>query len=163
MNINEIVETLREFGLNDYEAKTYSTLVFLGPSKAGEISRESHVPQSKIYDVLDALVGMQLVEVLEGRPKEFKAVNPENALESLVRYEEKKFKVLKAKAIGIKGVLKKINGGGAESMIEGVWTIKGRKYHEFFDRVADMLDRSEKYVYGITRDFSKNARLSQSL
>lgn len=162
MKVEEIVETLREFGLNDYEARTYSTLVFLGPSKAGEISRESNVPQSKIYEVLDLLVDRQLVEVLEGRPKEYKAVNPENALGNLVRNEEKKVSVLKAKASGIKNVLKKVNGSGEET-IEGVWTIKGRKYTEFFDKVADIIDKSENYVYGITRDFSKTARLSQAL
>jgi len=162
MKVEEIVETLKEFGLNDYEARTYSTLVFLGPSKAGEISRESRVPQSKIYEILDILTGMQLVEVLEGRPKEYKAVDPDLALENLVRNEEKKFKVLKAKARSVKTVLKKVNGNGEET-IEGLWTIKGRKYIEFFDKVADVIDRSESYVYGITRDFSKTARLSQAL
>ena len=162
MKIEEIVETLREFGLNDYEARTYSALVFMGPSKAGEISRESQVPQSKIYEILDILTGRQLVEVLEGRPKEYKAVDPELALENLVRNEEKKFKVLKAKAGSVKSVLKKINGNGDET-IEGLWTIKGRKYIEFFDKVAEVIDRSESYVYGITRDFSKSSRLSQAL
>jgi len=166
MKVEEIVETLREFGMNDYEARTYSTLVFLGPSKAGEISRESNVPQSKIYEVLDLLVDRQLVEVLEGRPKEYKAVNPESALENLVRGEEKKFKILKAKASNVKNVLKKVNGDGkgtGDETLEGIWTTKGRKYMEFFDKVSDVLDRSEKYVYAITRDFSKNSRLSQAL
>ncbi|HLC39395.1 MAG TPA: helix-turn-helix domain-containing protein [archaeon] len=163
MNINEIIETLREFGLSEYEAKTYSTLVFLGPSKAGEVSRESRVPQSKIYDILDMLTNRQLVEVLEGRPKEFKAVDPEVALENLVRNEEKKVKVLRAKASDVKKVFKKVNGNSSETTIEGIWTIKGRKYTEFFDKVAEMVDRSEEYIYGITRDFSKNARMSQSL
>jgi sugar-specific transcriptional regulator TrmB len=162
MNVNEIIDTLREFGMNDYEARTYSTLVFLGPSKAGVVSRESKVPQSKIYDVLDALVGRQLVEVLEGRPKEFKAVDPGAALENLVRNEEKKVMELKEKTSNVKKVLKEINGS-SESMIEGVWTLKGKKFADFFDKVAEMLDRSEKYAYGITRNFSKNYRLSQAL
>lgn len=162
MKIEEIVETLRDFGLNDYEAKTYSTLVFLGPSKAGELSRESQVPQSKIYEVLDSLMMMQLVEVFDSRPKEYKAVNPEVALENLVRNEEKKVKILKAKASNVKTVLKKINGNEEETM-EGIWTIKSRKYNEFFDKVSELIDRSESYVYGISRDFSKTARLSQAL
>jgi len=162
MNVEEIIETLREFGLNDYEARVYSTLVFLGPSKAGHVSRESKVPQSKIYDILDSLVGRQLVEVLEGRPKEFKAVDPGSALENLVRNEEKKVMELKEKTLDVKKALKKINGS-SESMIEGVWTVKGKNFTEFFDKVADMLDRSENYAYGITRNFSKNYRLSQAL
>jgi len=162
MKIEEIVETLRDFGLNDYEARTYSTLVFLGPSKAGKLSRESRVPQSKIYEVLDSLMAMQLVEVFDSRPKEYKAIDPGVALENLVRIEEKKVKILKAKATGVKTVLKKVNGNGEETM-EGIWTVKSRKYAEFFEKVSEALDRSESYVYAISRDFSKTARLSQAL
>jgi len=163
MNIGEIIDTLKEFGLNDYEARAYSTLVLRGPSKAGDVSRESRVPQSKIYDILDILTHKQLVEVLEGRPKEFRAVDPDVALENLVRSEEKKVRVLKAKAIDVKKILKEVNGNGSEATIEGVWTIKGRKFTQFFDKVAEMFDRCENYAYGITRDFSKTGRLSQAL
>lgn len=155
------MEALKEFGLSDYEAKAYSALIFLGSANASEICKESKVPQSKIYEVIDKLVEKRLVEVYGVKPKEFKAVAPEVMLRNLMEEKEKKVKELKGK---IESLIKfiKIPRPSTE-VLEGVWTSKGKGWKDFIDRLCDMFDRSQKYAYVVSRDFSWSSKLAESV
>jgi len=159
MERSEVLEVLEKLGLNEYESRVYTSLVLLGPSKASEISNESEVPQSKIYDILEGLMNKQLVEVFEGRPKEFKAVGPEIAFRNFLEKEEKQLKELKLRMDSISSSLKPRR----EEITGGIWSIKGRKWAEFFNKTSEMLDRSEKYAYGVTRDYSLSAKLIEAV
>ena len=161
MKKEEIIQTLQNFGLGEYESKVYVTLAFLGTAKAADISRESHVPQSKIYETLESLVNKQLVEIFDGRPKEFRAMAPEFVLKSLVKEREEQLNELKGRAVAITGLLKPIKK--EEDVIEGVWVQKGEKYKEVMNRLAELLDKAEEYVYAITRDFSYTSIYRQSI
>lgn len=161
MERKEILNILKKFGLNEYESKAYSTLVVLGSCKAGELSKESGVPQSKIYETLDMLMDKNLVEMFDGRPKEFKAIAPEIALPGLLDRLERQMAMLKAEAKNMSKFLKPIYP--REKVEGGVWAIKGRKYTEFFNRLSDMFDRCQDYAYAVTRDFSRTARLTEAV
>ena len=160
MEISHIHKILERIGLTEYEAKTYTTLLLLGPSKAGELSREAQIPQSKIYQVLDQLTLKQLVESLEGRPKEFKAVSPEIALLRLLDEKERELKLLKSEVRKIEKSLKPLQ---LPEVSYGVWVIKGRKWKEFFNKSAEMIERSRKYVYVVTREFSRTWKLAEAV
>ena len=160
MEKGEILRTLINCGLSEYESKVYVSLVFLGPSKAGIISRESNVPQSKIYEVLEQLMNKQLVEVFDGRPKEFKAAEPEIAIKNLLEEKTREIETLKSKIEDMSTFLKPTK---KEETLSGIWTIKGEKFKEFFNKTAEMLTRSEKYVYAITRDFSRSSSMAEGV
>jgi sugar-specific transcriptional regulator TrmB len=160
MEKEEIFRALADCGLSEYESKVYTSLVFLGASKAGVISRESNVPQSKIYEVLDQLTNKQLVEVFDGRPKEFKATEPETALKNLIEEKTKEIGALRDRINEISSFLKPIK---REETLEGIWSIKGEKFKEFFNKTAEMLNRAESYVYAITRDFSRSSTMVDGL
>jgi len=81
----EVVEMLRGYGLNCYEAKAYFALLAAGESKAGDVARKAGVPQSKVYDVLENLRGKGFVEQnSEARPKEYKALPLKDTTEKVV-------------------------------------------------------------------------------
>lgn len=160
MEQQEIIRTLVNCGLSEYESRVYSSLAFSGPSKAGTISRESKVPQSKIYEVLNQLMDKQLVEMFDGRPKEFKAVEPAVALKNLLDEKTKEIEDLKSKVGVVSSFLKPKKD---DEVLDGVWTIKGEKFKEFFNKTAEMLGRSERYVYAITRDFSRSASMAEAV
>ena len=115
---------------------------------------------SKIYGILEELVRKQLVEVFEGRPKEFKAVPPKAALKALIEERENEIRALKAKVEMLVKVLKPFK---RQEIIEGIWTRKGEKSREVLNRLSDMLDRCEKYAYDITRDFSYTESFRRSI
>ena len=80
----EIVEILRAYGLNGYEAKAYFTLLAAGESKAGDVARKAGVPQSKVYDILDRLASKGFVEQNDdARPKEYKAFSLKDTTEKI--------------------------------------------------------------------------------
>lgn len=160
MQISEIHKILEKIGLSEYEARAYTTLLFLGPSKAGEVSKQAQIPHSKIYQILDKLTLKQLVESFEGRPKEFRAISPEIALLRLIDQKEKEIRSLREAVKKIENALKPIQ---LPQISYGVWTIKGRKWSEFFDKCAEMIERSRKYIFAVTREFSRTAKLAEAV
>lgn len=159
MKKSEIINVLKRLGLSEYEAKAYFALLRLGSAKATTISLKSDVPQSKVYSTLQNLMNKQLVEMLDGRPKEYRAVSPEFALKSLIREKEMEIKQLAEEISIISKLLKK----ETEEVVSGIWTIKGKKWKKFFNRVAEMIDRSEKYVYAVTKNYSFTSRLGEAV
>ncbi len=76
----EIISYLKEFGLNTYEAKAYLSLLKLGKSTATEISKESQVPQQRIYDSLTGLEKKGFVQAVNKKPKLFIPIPVKEAL-----------------------------------------------------------------------------------
>jgi sugar-specific transcriptional regulator TrmB len=93
---------LQDIGLNAYEAAAYLSLLKLGVSEARAIYRDSEVPYGKIYTVLEALAGKGFVEVQASRPKKFRAVDPELALD--VFFEKRKSEIEREMAV-LKGIV----------------------------------------------------------
>ncbi len=50
-----ILDKLKLIGFTEYTSRAYLALVKLGEATAPDIARESNIPQSKIYGVLDDL------------------------------------------------------------------------------------------------------------
>jgi len=161
LELREIIETLKSFQLSDYESRTYANLVLMGPAKASIISRQSNIPRSKIYEVLNNLVDKSLVEVMGGRPVEFKAVTPEVALKNLLEKRETEILEQKRKIETLSNFLKPVSK--EKEVMEGVWTSKEGGWKDFVNRVTEMFDRSNEYIYVITRDFTWSSKQAESL
>ena len=65
--MENIVQQLKKIGFNEYEAKSYVALVKLGTVTAYRVSKDSGIPRSRIYEILNNLVekGIALKEELE--------------------------------------------------------------------------------------------------
>lgn len=82
MNENRLTEQLQEIGMTKYQSLTYIAAVGLGTARPAELADEADVPQSRIYDVIDDLDEMGLVEVHERTGgKEVNAPPPEVILQ----------------------------------------------------------------------------------
>ncbi|VVB76082.1 HTH-type sugar sensing transcriptional regulator TrmBL1 [Candidatus Tiddalikarchaeum anstoanum] len=75
---------LRRLGLNKYESDAYMTLLKLGSESAFKLSSKSSVPFGRIYDSLKNLENKGLVEIVPTKPKKYKAVKPDLALNSFL-------------------------------------------------------------------------------
>jgi len=83
-------EILREMGLNTHETEAYITLLEHGQKTAMEISREAHVPYSKIYEALNSLKEKGWIKSSESRPFKYYPVPPlEAATSTKLRLEDK--------------------------------------------------------------------------
>jgi len=73
--------SLQGFGLTDYEIRSYTSLLEIGPATASELSESSGVPYSKIYEVLGSLEKKGWIEMEHGRPSRYYPKPPSVAME----------------------------------------------------------------------------------
>ncbi|ODG91073.1 MULTISPECIES: helix-turn-helix domain-containing protein [Bacillaceae] len=59
--MEDLVQQLKKLGFNEYEAKSYVSLVKQGPVTAYQVSKDSGIPRARIYDVLGNLVEKGIV------------------------------------------------------------------------------------------------------
>ena len=79
---------LKDAGLTDNESTVYTSLLDLGPSLAGRISRKTGLHRRTVYDVTETLIQKGLVSyILENNRRVFTAVNPEHIIDMI---DEKK-------------------------------------------------------------------------
>lgn len=79
-----IKEALQKIGLTDGEIKVYLSLLELGSTTTGDITKKSKVSGSKVYEVLDRLIGKGLVSsIVKNNVKYFEASSPERILDYL--------------------------------------------------------------------------------
>ncbi|HUR69007.1 MAG TPA: helix-turn-helix domain-containing protein [Candidatus Thermoplasmatota archaeon] len=77
-------EELKGFGLSSYEASAYSLLLRLGLADASTIAHKAEIPFGRVYDVLNSLVERGLLTLQDGRPKQYRAVQPRVAMSHLL-------------------------------------------------------------------------------
>ena len=75
-------KSLEKVGLTSYEIRAYTTMLKIGESNASEISQNSGVPYSKIYEILGALEEKGWIGSDDARPTKYFAKAPSNALET---------------------------------------------------------------------------------
>jgi sugar-specific transcriptional regulator TrmB len=91
MSISENTRVaLREMGLNAYEIDAYMALLEAGQMTAMEISRETKVPYSKMYEVLNSLKEKGWIKSSETRPFKYYPMPPLEVTRSTkLRLEDK--------------------------------------------------------------------------
>lgn len=138
------LETIKEYGLTEYEAKAYLALVELEEATAREMADVSRVPRTKIYGVIDDLHEKSLVEVIPERPKRFL---PQAFHEYLDRYEDRfkeRLKQVKEDKERFEGLM----DTSGESTIQGAGkfrALKGRK--NVLNRMLEMVEEAEKSIW----------------
>ena len=102
MNGSATFNLLEKLGLTEYEAKTLNTLFKLRESEAPTISRTAQVPKTRVYDVLEKLIAKDLIIEIKGRPKLYRAIDAEKAIDLLVLTKKSQLNALEAEATELK-------------------------------------------------------------
>jgi sugar-specific transcriptional regulator TrmB len=77
------ISKLTQLGLTDYEAKAYTALLRDNPLTAYEISKNSGIPSSKVYEVIKRLEAKQVVQSIHGeRSRMFIPIPPDEFIDS---------------------------------------------------------------------------------
>ena len=85
----ELIEKLKVFGLNSYEAKIWTALLSRGVSTAGELSDIANVPRSRAYDILESLEKKGFIVSKIGKPIKYIAISPEEVIERVKKNMKK--------------------------------------------------------------------------
>ncbi|PJA16969.1 MAG: hypothetical protein COX63_02960, partial [Candidatus Diapherotrites archaeon CG_4_10_14_0_2_um_filter_31_5] len=103
---SETVSYLNSLGLTEYESKAILSLIEKGALEAPEISRNTDIPKTRVYDVLEKLEKKGLVIPLHGRPKKFQSIESNKVIEKLIEVKRKEFKEIEENALKLKQGIK---------------------------------------------------------
>ena len=96
MVVNNVIQQIMTLGFTEYEAKAYVSLIKIQPATAYEISKESGIPSSKIYEIIARLLEKKIVLlIVEQDKKKYVPIPPEEFIDGRKSFFEKTLTDLK--------------------------------------------------------------------
>lgn len=96
------IEVLKTYGMSTYASAVFIALIENGAQDAQKLCELANVPSGRIYDALFELEHLAIIDVQQSRPKLYKAIKVEKAIEKIKEHfeknkveEEKKLELLK--------------------------------------------------------------------
>ena len=133
--MDEIVEKLKELGLNEYQSKVYVALLKKHPATGYEISKIANIPQSRTYDTLKVLESMHVVIPSNTKPINYTPIKPKELTKRYKRKFESTVNYLDKKLPDIK----------EETYTEPILTVSGRV--KILDKIIEIIKNSRKNIY----------------
>ena len=130
---------LEDLGLTGYEIKAYLALIDFGPAIAADVSSQSGVPYSKIYDVLSNLEKKGWVEIEQSRPSKFYPKSPSTALETMRMKRDSETKQNEEQILS--DLTADYEKRGAKERPE-IWIVKGE--YNILSKVKETLQTCER-------------------
>lgn len=135
------LKALKELGLTEYETSAYLAVVEYGPLPASEISTKSHVPYSRIYDVLGRLEEKGFIQVQKGRPTIYVAKAPSEVVRLVhLSWEERIESASKAVTDELQPLFEKETAATTRD----VWLLHGRA--AILAKALEMLDSAREEI-----------------
>lgn len=139
----ECVSRLKDLGLNEYEAYVLVYLIRLGTGTAKDIAELDSVPRTRVYDAVEVLHDLGLVDIQYTIPRKFSAVSRETAV--------RKFDLQRRTTIAeLNELFDHLDPVEDRSEEFGVWTVTGRE--AVSSRVLEYVDDAEEELIYMTVD-----------
>ena len=144
------VEALTSFGLTEYEAKVYLTLVLKGVQKASTLADMSDIPRPHVYSVIKLLHEKGLIIIIPEKVTKYQALPLDVVLSQLLEERMKSVKSLEAigkdlaTMVREKGSPEKSDSSEKVQLYSGRWAID--------DLIHKMLNRAASSCEIITND-----------
>ena len=100
--MQDVIESLKEIGLNGYEAKVYVALLKKYPATGYEVAKLADIPQSRAYDTLKSLEAARIVTSSGEKPQTFTPVKPKELTKRFRRKIEANLDFLEKKLPDVK-------------------------------------------------------------
>lgn len=141
----------RNFGLNLYEVKIWTSLLSRGVATAGELSDMANVPRSRSYDVLESLERKGFVVMKLGKPIKYIAVPPTEVVERVkknmkVEADERISRLEDLKSTDVLNELNSLHSSGID-LVEPTdlsGSLRGR--HNLYSHLETVLKNAQKSV-----------------
>lgn len=138
-----LVDRLKELGMTEYESETLIALTRLGTGTAKDIAAIDDVPRTRVYDAMETLHEMGLVDIQYSTPRKFTIVSRETIVRKLNTDRERMIEE-------IAELLEQLGPVEPQSEQLGVWTVTGN--HAVAQRVFQFLEEAEEQIVYMTVD-----------
>ena len=129
--MDQLVEKLKDIGLNSYEAKVYLALLKKYPATGYEVSKLADIPQARAYDTLKALENDFVVISSPTKPITYTPIKPSELTKRYRRKITNTLDYLDKKLPNVK-----------ENYTEPVMNIEG--LHSVVSKVLDVIKNAKK-------------------
>ncbi len=135
MVYEEIAQRMKKLGFTLYESKAYVSLLQHNPATRYELSKQSGVPRSAIYDVIRKLENMGAVNGTYTEPQKYMPLPPDQLFDLLERQ-------FKQRVSEVRQAMKHF-----EISVEPghLWNIVG--YENMIHKAREMIERAERSIY----------------
>ena len=131
VNEHALTVSLEEFGLSQYEARAYVTLISKGRISASELAYYSELPRTKVYPVLLKLKNKKLAMISKSKPIMCTAIAPEDAFDEIVHEQINKVNAMNSLVTELKKA--------SEESKKSRGTEEKRYFHHNANNVLDQL------------------------
>ncbi|PSQ10082.1 TrmB family transcriptional regulator [Halobacteriales archaeon QS_5_70_15] len=133
----ELSDDLMELGLTEYEARTLVTLVGIGTGTAKDIADADGVPRTRVYDAVETLQSMGLVDVQYATPQRYTVISRDSIVSKLDLSRKNTIDEIAEK-------LERLDTTEPATEQFGTWTVSGhdavnQRVREFVDEADDEL------------------------
>jgi HTH-type transcriptional regulator, sugar sensing transcriptional regulator len=104
VNESTLTVSLEEFGLSNYEARAYVTLISKGTISASELAFYAELPRTKVYPILLKLEKKRLATISKSKPIMCTAISPEDAFDGIVHEQINKVNAMNTLVSNLKKV-----------------------------------------------------------
>jgi HTH-type transcriptional regulator, sugar sensing transcriptional regulator len=134
--MSKIIQLLKTFNFTESETKVYISLLKNGSGTGYEISKNSSVPRSKVYNILEMLIDKGCIIVSkQTNPLNYSAVPINEFIENI------KFNVQD----NLSAVKEELRSYSQTMDLERLWYIKG--YKNIFNKCKHILNKAKHEVY----------------
>ncbi len=147
-----LIARLSGLGVSSYPAKVLYSLLENPGISASQLCKLTGIPDSKIYQALDDLERKwNLIEVRRGTPSIYRALNPDQIVESLRKNAEKEY----AERLGTlenvkKTIIPLARKAAGPDELEIAYIVKGK--HNVAQRLRNAIEESKKQILLLTYD-----------
>jgi len=137
ITMQQIINMLREMGFGQYEARAYLALLQQSNITGYELAKNSGIPGSKIYAVLNKLVAKELIIPVNTNPKKYLPLPPE---EIFSRFKQEYLQT-------VNSLTKKLNRIYSEDEIASshIWNLTEHKV--IMDKLRDCIAEATDKIY----------------
>lgn len=136
----EVVSQLQDLGLKEYEARCFLALTQLPTGTAKEISEISEVPRTRVYDAIRVLETQGLVEVQHSSPQQFRAVDIDEAAQTLRQKYDTRIETLETHLETVED--REIEED--DTPVQEVWSLRGNEAIE--SRTIDLIEGADSEI-----------------
>lgn len=102
VNEHALTVSLEEFGLSNYEARAYVTLVAKGTISASELAYYSELPRTKVYPILLKLEKKKLAIISKSKPRMCTSIAPVDAFDDIIQEQINKVNAMNTLVTNLK-------------------------------------------------------------
>jgi len=144
----EGVKLLKEFGLEEDEARIYLGLVRMGSGKASEISHFTKTDRVRGYKILENLKNQGFVTSTLSSPILFSANDPETTLKNIISKRKQETAKLEKNTEKLLKILDHIQINKAETELPKLTVISGR--NNIYDQIIRTIEETKDELFIVT-------------